>query len=92
MLKNGTGRVVAAGAAEVPVERQARGRRRGMRGRERRAERRIGPEAALVGVPSRSISAWSMAGLVGGIHAGERGGDLAVDAGDGAEHALPAVP
>ena len=77
-------------AADVPVEREVRLVGAGLGHRERRAERGVGPEAALgVGAVELDQGAVDVA-LVERLHAEERVGDLLLDVADGRLHALAA--
>ena len=51
----------------------------------------LAPSRALLAVPSSAISVWSMPDLVGGVEAGQRVADRAVDGLDRRAHALAAV-
>jgi hypothetical protein len=59
-----------------------------VRGGQRDAEDRVGPQARLVGRAVELDQAAVEAGLVGGVQPADRLGDLAVDVGHCARHAL----
>jgi hypothetical protein len=87
----GTGRVRGEHAADIAVERLVELERRRLGTGEADPEHRVGAEPALFGVPSSSISVRSIAQLVGGVEAGQRIEDLAVDGADRLQHAAAAV-
>ena len=87
----GTGSTCARLAAEVAPQRQALLGRGRVRGGQRHAEDRVGAEARLV---RRAVELDQLPvepRLVGGVEAGDRLGDLAVDVGDGLRDALAAA-
>ncbi len=78
-------------AAEVPVQRHAVMRGRGLRGRKRDAEERVCPQAALVRRPVEVDEAPVERFLVRRVEPTHGVGDLAFDVRDCARHALAAV-
>ena len=79
------------GAAQIPVEGEARSLRGRARDRERDAEDRVGAEAALVLGPVELDQDPVEQRLVARVGAAHFLGDLAVDVGDGLQDALAAV-
>ncbi len=91
MFIMGTGRMLAPDAAQVAVERSALRGRAGARRGHGNGQNGIGAQAALIG---RAIQVDHEAvdlGLLRGVFAVERGGNLAVNVGRGIQRALAEV-
>ena len=84
----GTGSTPRGLAAEVAPQREALLGRLRVRGRQRHAEDRVGPEARLVGGAVELDQGRVETALIGGVEAGDRRGDLAVDVRDRTGDAL----
>ena len=87
----GTGSMRADGAADIAVERQVVGDRRGLRDRKRHAEDRVGAEPGFVGRAVERDHGLVDLGLAFGVHAADGVENLAFDRVDRLAHALAEI-
>ena len=89
MFISGVRQHAGVDAAQIAVERQAGSAAAALAAARLTARMALAPSRALFSVPSSSIIAASSAGLVDGVEAGDRVGDLAVDGVDRLGTPLP---